>query len=98
MEQKKRKPIRLRVQRIVMGISIAALLVACGVGLASMLKIRSISEQSLKNNTEQNLENLVQSKAELAEEVEKLLLTLSKNEFIIVSVLDYNLDTDIDAE
>ena len=39
-----------------------------------------------------------EDKAELAEEVEKLLLTLSKNEFIIVSVLDYNLDTDIDAE
>ena len=38
-----------------------------------------------------------EDKAELAEEVEKLLLTLSKNEFIIVSVLSYNLDTDIDS-
>ena len=39
-----------------------------------------------------------ESKSELAEEVEKLLLKLSKNEFIIVSVLSYNLDTDIDNE
>lgn len=38
-----------------------------------------------------------ESKSELAEEVERLLLKLSKTEFIIVSVLLYNLITDIDS-
>lgn len=38
-----------------------------------------------------------EDKSELAEEVEKLLNTLSKDEFMIVSVLLYNLDTDIDS-
>lgn len=37
-------------------------------------------------------------KSVLAEEVEELLNTKGKNEFLIVSVIDYNLDTDIDAE
>ena len=38
-----------------------------------------------------------EDKAELANDVEALLNVRSKNEFIVVSVLDYNLDTDIDA-
>ena len=67
MELGKRKPIRLRVHRIVMGIAVTATLIACAVGFVSMVAIRGISEEALLNNTKQNVGNLVESKAELAE-------------------------------
>ena len=67
MEAKKRKPIRRRIQSIVMTICIVAVLVAGVVGLISMFSIRSISEKALIGGTVQNVGNLAQSKAELAD-------------------------------
>ena len=49
-----RKPIRRQIQKIVMLITLAALLFTSAVGFFSMLRIRNESEKSLKLQLEQN--------------------------------------------
>ena len=63
----KRRPIRKKVQRMVLSISLAALVLASAVGLFSMARIQGDSESALIHQMEQNLSNIVTSKAELAE-------------------------------
>ena len=62
-----RKPIRRQIQKIVMLITLAALLFTSAVGFFSMLRIRNESEKSLKLQLEQNLTNLADSKAAVAD-------------------------------
>ena len=66
MEQK-RQPIRRKVQRIVLLISIASLLMTSAVGLSSMLRIKADSEDALIRQMNQNLLNVVKDKAALAD-------------------------------
>ena len=66
MEQK-RRPIRKKVQRIVLCISVAGLLLTSTVGLFSMLQIKSDSEDALIHQMNQNLLNIVRDKADLAD-------------------------------
>ena len=63
----KRKPIRKKIQSIVLLISIIALALTSIVGLFSMLMIKSDSEIALTNQMEQNLNNIVSDKAALAD-------------------------------
>ena len=63
----KRKPIRKKIQSIVLLISIIALVLTTVVGLFSMLMIKSDSEVALTNQMEQNLNNIVSDKAALAD-------------------------------
>lgn len=63
----KRKPIRRRVQLMVLLISLAALIATSSVGLISMLGIRQDSQTALISQMEQNLRNIVTSKASLAD-------------------------------
>lgn len=63
----KRKPIRRRVQLMVLLISLAALIITSSVGLVSMLGIRQDSQTALVSQMEQNLRNIVTSKASLAD-------------------------------
>lgn len=63
----KRKPIRRRVQLMVLLISLAALIATSSVGLVSMLGIRQDSQTALISQMEQNLRNIVTSKASLAD-------------------------------
>ena len=63
----KRKPIRKKIQSIVLLISIIALALTSIVGLFSMLMIKSDSEVALTNQMEQNLNNIVSDKAALAD-------------------------------
>ena len=63
----KRKPIRKKIQAIVLLISIIALVLTSVVGLFSMLMIKSDSEVALTNQMEQNLNNIVSDKAALAD-------------------------------
>ena len=65
--EKKRKPIRQRVQLMVLLISVAALIVTSVVGVVSMLRIKNDSELALIGQMEQNLKNIVISKASQAE-------------------------------
>ena len=62
----KRKPILKKIRSIVLMISIVALLITSAVGLLSMLMIKSESEMALTDQMEQNLHNIVSSKADLA--------------------------------
>ena len=66
MEQK-RQPIRKKVQRMVLLISIASLLLTSAVGLSSMLRIKGDSEDALIRQMNQNLLNVVKDKATLAD-------------------------------
>ena len=63
----KRRPIRSKVQNMVLKISIAALIITSIVGIVSMIRIQKDSEHALINQMEQNLRNLTTSKAELAD-------------------------------
>ena len=63
----KRRPIRKKVQSMVLYISIAALLVTTIVGILSMIRIQGDSENALIHQMENNLYNLTMNKAELAE-------------------------------
>ena len=63
----KRRPIRKKVQRMVLGISLAALALASAMGILSMRRIQEDSEAALIHQMEQNLFNIVISKAELAD-------------------------------
>ena len=62
-----RRPIRKKVQRLVLIVSIAALIITSAVGLISMLLIRNNSERALIHQMEQNLYNIMMNKAELAD-------------------------------
>ena len=62
-----RKPIRTKVQNMVLAISIAALIIASTVGIISMMRIQGDSERALISQMEQNLDNITISKANLAE-------------------------------
>ncbi|MBR2209482.1 MAG: HAMP domain-containing protein, partial [Synergistaceae bacterium] len=62
-----RKPIRTKVQNMVLAISIAALIIASAVGIISMMRIQGDSERALISQMEQNLDNITISKANLAE-------------------------------
>lgn len=66
MEQR-RRPIRKKVQRIVLLISVAGLILTSTVGLFSMLQIKSDSEDALIHQMNQNLLNIVRDKADLAD-------------------------------
>ena len=66
MEQQ-RQPIRKKVQRMVLLISIASLLLTSAVGLSSMLRIKGDSEDALIRQMNQNLLNVVKDKAALAD-------------------------------
>lgn len=71
MEQK-RQSIRQKMQRIVLIISIAGLLLTSTVGVFSMLRIKGDSEAALISQMNQNLLRVVQDKASLADsELEK---------------------------
>ena len=67
MKEKKRIPIRRRVQIAVLLTSIISLLLINLVGLFSMFRIRKLSEDALTVRTTQNVSDLANSKAELAE-------------------------------
>ena len=64
---KSRRPIRKKVQSMVLYISIAALVITSTVGILSMIRIQNDSESALTHQMEQNLQNIVTSKAEFAE-------------------------------
>ena len=63
----KRKPIRLKVQNMVLAISITALIIASAVGIISMVRIQDDSERALISQMEQNLRNIATNKADLAD-------------------------------
>lgn len=63
----KRKPIRQKVQKIVLLISVAGLLLTSAVGVFSMLKITKDSETALINQMKQNTVNVVRDKAAFAD-------------------------------
>ncbi|MBQ7220290.1 MAG: SpoIIE family protein phosphatase [Synergistaceae bacterium] len=62
-----RRPIRKKVQAMVLYISIAALAITSIVGIISMVRIQDDSESALIRQMERNLYNITASKAELAE-------------------------------
>ena len=62
----KRQPIQKKIRSVVLMISIVSLLLTSAVGLLSMLMIKSESEMALTSQMEQNLSNIVSSKADLA--------------------------------
>ncbi|MBQ7593134.1 MAG: SpoIIE family protein phosphatase [Synergistaceae bacterium] len=62
-----RRPIRKKVQSLVLAVSIAALIITSTVGLISMFLIRGNSESALIHQMEQNLYNITTNKAELAD-------------------------------
>ena len=63
----KRRPIRSKVQNMVLCISVAALIITSAVGIVSMMRIQGDSESALIHQMEQNLYNLTDNKAELAD-------------------------------
>ena len=67
METKKRVSIRRRVFRMVMIIVTASLLIMSIVGIVSMLRIRNISSDALKEMTEENILQTVVGKSNLAD-------------------------------
>lgn len=67
MKENSRKPIRTKVQNMVLAISIAALIIASAVGIISMIRIQNDSEHALVNQMEQNLRNITTNKADLAD-------------------------------
>ena len=62
----KRKPIRKRIQNIILLVSAVCLTLACAVGIYSMISIRGASSKALKTQLEVNLSNSIQDKASLA--------------------------------
>ena len=68
----KRRPIRQKVQTMVLCISAIALIVTGAAGIAGMIRIQGDSEKALISQMEQNLYNIADSKADLADsELEK---------------------------
>ncbi|MBR0068977.1 MAG: hypothetical protein IJP97_00615, partial [Synergistaceae bacterium] len=63
----KRHTIRRKVQNMVLGISIAALIITSIVGIISMMRIQYDSENALIKQMEQNLNNITVSKSGLAD-------------------------------
>ena len=66
MSVKTRRPIRRKIQSMVLLISIIALLMTSITGIISMLLIRNNSESALIHQMEQNLYNIASNKAEFA--------------------------------
>jgi len=62
-----RKPIRTKIQNMVLAISIAALIIASAVGVISMIRIQNDSEKALISQMEQDLRNITTNKADLAQ-------------------------------
>ena len=67
MKANKRKTIRTKIQRMVLTISIIALLVTSSVGIVSMIRIQGDSEAALIHQMEQNLRTIIEDKAKLAD-------------------------------
>ena len=67
MKTNKRKTIRTKIQRMVLAISIIALLVTSSVGIVSMIRIQGDSESALIHQMEQNLRTIIEDKAKLAD-------------------------------
>lgn len=65
--QMKRKPIRKKVQLVVLLIAVVALVISSGVGLGTLLRVKGNSEKALISQMEQELHNVVTAKASLAE-------------------------------
>ena len=63
----KRRPIRTKVQNMVLMISIVALLITSAVGIVSMMRIQKDSESALTSQMEQNLDTITRNKATLAD-------------------------------
>ncbi|MBQ3757937.1 MAG: SpoIIE family protein phosphatase [Synergistaceae bacterium] len=63
----KRSTIRKKLQAVVLYISVIALIITGAVGIAGMRRIQNDSEQALIRQMEQNLANITDSKADLAE-------------------------------
>ena len=66
-EKTARRPIRAKVQRMVLIISIVALIITGTVGIVGMIRIQEDSEKALISQMEQNLNNIADGKADLAE-------------------------------
>lgn len=64
---KKRRPIRKKIQLMVMGLSVAALVLTSAAGIISMMRIQSDSEKALINQMEHNLRTIIEDKASLAD-------------------------------
>ncbi len=64
---KKRSTIRTQVQRLVLSIAVAALLLSGVIAVISMRRIKAMSEEALLTRMEHNIAERVQSKAELAD-------------------------------
>ncbi len=62
----KRRPIRQKVQAIALYISVISLIITGTIGIAGMLRIKGNSESALIHQMEQNLANITDSKADLA--------------------------------
>ncbi len=62
----KRKPIRKRIQNIILLVSAVCLTLASAVGIYSMISIRGTSSEALKTQLEVNLSNSIKDKASLA--------------------------------
>ena len=65
--QTKRKPIRKKVQKVVLLIAVIALVISSAVGLGALIRVKRNSEQALIAQMEQELYNVVAAKASLAE-------------------------------
>ncbi|MBR2275291.1 MAG: SpoIIE family protein phosphatase [Lachnospiraceae bacterium] len=67
MENKKRKPIKRKVQVMVLLISAVSLLITSLVGITNMGRIRNNSRDALLKQTEQSLSDFVKDRADLAD-------------------------------
>ena len=63
----KRRPIRRKIQSMVMWISIASLIVTSFAGIISMIRIQGDSEAALIHQMEQNLRTIIEDKARFAD-------------------------------
>ena len=64
---KKRRPIRKKIRAMVLTISMASLLITSTMGIFTMMLIKGDSEDALVHQVEQDLKNLVVSRARLAD-------------------------------
>ena len=85
-----RRPIKAKVQKMVLIISVVALLISAAVGILSMLLIRNESETALTSQMEQNLRNITTSKAALAQSELSLFSSYIENFAAYISELYKN--------
>lgn len=89
----KRLTIRRKVQNMVLGISIAALIITSIVGIISMRRIQYDSENALIKQMEQNLNNITISKSDLADaELGKFLEYISNFAMYINDIYSFPSD------